>query len=286
MKFLPFVLKHLRRNWIRTAHHGAGHGRLHLPLLHAADGAGRRSTTCSSSTSANRLVTRHAVSLVFNLPLSYADAHRGRARRQARGHHLLVRRLAARQEGGQGRGRRREPPRTGATSSRTWRWTRSPTSRCTRSSRSRPTSTRPSWRTCRARHRPQAREQVRLEGRRPLLPGELHPALPQAERALRVRGARHLRRRPREAPEHRHQPHVLPLQVPLRGHRAARLGRAPTPSRSTIPHQAGDGQQGHRRPVREQRRARPTPRPSRPSRPASSPWPATWPCSSTASAWP
>ena len=46
MKFLPFILKHLRRNWIRTLLHGARHGRLHLPVLHAADRAAPRSTAC------------------------------------------------------------------------------------------------------------------------------------------------------------------------------------------------------------------------------------------------
>ena len=49
MKFLPFVLKHLRRNWIRTAQHRARHGRLHLPLLHAADGARRDQRACSTA---------------------------------------------------------------------------------------------------------------------------------------------------------------------------------------------------------------------------------------------
>ena len=74
MKFLPFVLKHLRRNWIRTLSHGAGHGHLHLPLLHAADGAGRdqqharelerhpprHAATRSASSSACRCPTRSA----------------------------------------------------------------------------------------------------------------------------------------------------------------------------------------------------------------------------------
>ena len=36
-----------------------------------------------------------------------------------------------------------------------------------------------------------------------------------------------------EAPGHRHRPDVLPLQVPLRGHRPAAWTRAATPSRST-----------------------------------------------------
>ena len=51
--------------------HGAGDGGVHLPVLHAADGARRRSTYSLQSASASRLWTRHAVSLVFTLPLSY-----------------------------------------------------------------------------------------------------------------------------------------------------------------------------------------------------------------------
>ena len=47
MKFLPFILKHLRRNWIRTTSTVARHGPLHLPVLHAAVGAGRGRTACS-----------------------------------------------------------------------------------------------------------------------------------------------------------------------------------------------------------------------------------------------
>ena len=69
MKFLPYVLKHLRRNWIRTRQHRAGHGasasscsaRCRPSLLAVNFGARR-------ARSAARLVTRHAVSLVFNLP--------------------------------------------------------------------------------------------------------------------------------------------------------------------------------------------------------------------------
>ena len=71
MKFFPFVLKHLRRNWIRT-----GSTVLAMSLciflfctlqtvLHEINGL-------LEGTSANRLITRHGVSLVFNLPLSYA----------------------------------------------------------------------------------------------------------------------------------------------------------------------------------------------------------------------
>jgi putative ABC transport system permease protein len=71
MKFLPFIFKHLKRNWIRT-----GSTVLAMSLciflfctlqtvLHEINGL-------LAGTSASRLITRHGVSLVFNLPLSYA----------------------------------------------------------------------------------------------------------------------------------------------------------------------------------------------------------------------
>ena len=71
MKFFPFIFKHLKRNWIRT-----GSTVLAMSLciflfctlqtvLHEINGL-------LEGTSANRLITRHGVSLVFNLPLAYA----------------------------------------------------------------------------------------------------------------------------------------------------------------------------------------------------------------------
>jgi putative ABC transport system permease protein len=70
VKYLPFILKHLRRNWVRT-----GSTVLAMAVciflfctlrsvLAAVDGL-------LESTSASRLITRHAVSLVFDLPLAY-----------------------------------------------------------------------------------------------------------------------------------------------------------------------------------------------------------------------
>jgi putative ABC transport system permease protein len=71
MKFLPFIFKHLKRNWIRTGSTVLAMAlciflfcTLHT-VLHEINGL-------LEGTSANRLVTRHGVSLVFNLPLSYA----------------------------------------------------------------------------------------------------------------------------------------------------------------------------------------------------------------------
>ena len=70
MKFLPYILKHLRRNWVRTTSTILGMAVCIFlfctlrTVLHAMDDA----RTLGNVT---RLVTRHAVSLVYYLPLSY-----------------------------------------------------------------------------------------------------------------------------------------------------------------------------------------------------------------------
>ena len=70
MKFLPFVLKHLRRNWIRTLSTVLAMAVCIFlfctlrTVLKAIDDAREYGNV-------TRLVTRHAVSLVYNLPLSY-----------------------------------------------------------------------------------------------------------------------------------------------------------------------------------------------------------------------
>ena len=257
MKFLPFVLKHLRRNWIRTAQHRGGHGRLHLPVLHAAARAGRRSTACSRASAPTRLVTRHAVSLVFNLPLSYGSRIQAVPGREARGHHLLVRRLAARQEGRQGRRGRRGRRRTGATSSRTWRWTRSRTSPCTPSSRSRPTSCRPSWRTCRAPSSA-ASWPTSSAGRSATASSWRASSRPTASgRAVRVRGARHLRRRHGEAPRAPTPTSCSSTTSTSTRARPAACSAGTYTVEIDDPDAGGRRQQGHRRAVREQRRPDP-----------------------------
>jgi len=72
MKFVPFVLKHLRRNWVRTLSTIVGMAvciflfctlRTVLTAMDSARELG----------SVTRLATRHAVSLVYNLPLSYEE---------------------------------------------------------------------------------------------------------------------------------------------------------------------------------------------------------------------
>jgi putative ABC transport system permease protein len=70
MKFLPYILKHLRRNWIRTGSTILGMAVCIFlfctlrTVLKALDDAREYGNV-------SRLVTRHAVSLVYNLPLSY-----------------------------------------------------------------------------------------------------------------------------------------------------------------------------------------------------------------------
>jgi putative ABC transport system permease protein len=72
MKFLPYILKHLRRNWVRTSSTVLAMGLCIFlfctlqSVLAAVDGL-------LEASSASRLVTRHSVSLVFNLPLSYGS---------------------------------------------------------------------------------------------------------------------------------------------------------------------------------------------------------------------
>ena len=66
MRFLPYILKHLRRNWVRTGSTILGMALCIFlfctlrTVLRAMDDARELGN-----------VTRHAVSLVYNLPLSY-----------------------------------------------------------------------------------------------------------------------------------------------------------------------------------------------------------------------
>src|SRR5882672_8865300 len=70
MKYLPYVLKHLRRSWIRTASTVAGMALcifLICVLQTVLDGIRKTSEDADPS----RIVTRHAVSLTFNMPMAY-----------------------------------------------------------------------------------------------------------------------------------------------------------------------------------------------------------------------
>lgn len=71
MKFLPYLLKHLRRNWFRTGLTVMAMA-LCIFLFCTLQSVLAEIGALLESTSAKRLVTRHSVSLVFDLPLAYA----------------------------------------------------------------------------------------------------------------------------------------------------------------------------------------------------------------------
>src|SRR5262245_22360511 len=72
MKFLPYLLKPLRRNWIRTGSTVVAMA-VCIFLFCTLQTVLAEVNNLLEGTSANRLITRHAVSLVFNLPLAYAN---------------------------------------------------------------------------------------------------------------------------------------------------------------------------------------------------------------------
>lgn len=72
MKFLPFVVKHLRRNWIRTGSTVVAMA-VCIFMFCTMRSVLAQIDSMLESGSASRLVSRHAVSLVFSLPLSYAN---------------------------------------------------------------------------------------------------------------------------------------------------------------------------------------------------------------------
>jgi putative ABC transport system permease protein len=76
MKYLPYIIRHLRRNWIRTSTTILGMAMCVFlfcvlqTIVHAVEFG-------LSATDANRLVTRHAVGLTSNLPVTYGERIRG-----------------------------------------------------------------------------------------------------------------------------------------------------------------------------------------------------------------
>ena len=72
LKFLPFVLKHLLRTWIRTGSTVVAMA-LSVALFCTLQSVLVRFNRVVESRSPNRLVVRHAVSIVFLLPRSYAE---------------------------------------------------------------------------------------------------------------------------------------------------------------------------------------------------------------------
>jgi putative ABC transport system permease protein len=72
MKYLPYILKHLRKNWIRTASTVVAIA-VCIFLFCTLQSVLAAVDSLLEGTSAKRLVTRHAVSLVFDLPLAYEN---------------------------------------------------------------------------------------------------------------------------------------------------------------------------------------------------------------------
>jgi len=72
MKFLPYLLKHLGRSWVRTLSTVLAMG-LCIFLFCTLQSVLAAVNSLLEGSSANRLVTRNAISLVFNLPLAYGS---------------------------------------------------------------------------------------------------------------------------------------------------------------------------------------------------------------------
>jgi putative ABC transport system permease protein len=70
MKYLPYLLKHLRKNWVRTSSTVLGMA-VCIFLICVLQTVLAAINFSLQSASAQRLWTRHAVSLVFPVPLSY-----------------------------------------------------------------------------------------------------------------------------------------------------------------------------------------------------------------------
>src|SRR5262245_11349572 len=72
MKYLPYILKHLRKNWIRTGSTVLAMA-LCIFLFCTLQSVLFAVNSLLEGSSGKRLVTRHAVSLVFGVPLSYEN---------------------------------------------------------------------------------------------------------------------------------------------------------------------------------------------------------------------
>jgi putative ABC transport system permease protein len=70
MKYLPYILKHLRKTWIRTGSTVLGMA-LCIFLICVLQTVAAAINNALQGGAADRLVTRHRVSLVFNLPQTY-----------------------------------------------------------------------------------------------------------------------------------------------------------------------------------------------------------------------
>jgi putative ABC transport system permease protein len=72
LRFLPYIAKHLRRNWVRTASTVVAIS-VCIFLFCTLETLVKAITWNLKSASASRLITRHSVSLLFNLPHAYKE---------------------------------------------------------------------------------------------------------------------------------------------------------------------------------------------------------------------
>ncbi len=121
MKYLPYILKHLRKTWIRTLSTVAAIA-LCIFLISVLQTVLEAFYGGMENASTERLITRHRISLAEDIPLAYQPRIAAIPGRQARrAVHLVRRHPSAAQPA--------ESP-TGRTSSRTSPWRPSRTWRC------------------------------------------------------------------------------------------------------------------------------------------------------------
>ena len=289
MKFLPFVLKHLRRNWIRTTSTVLAMAVCIFLVLHAAVGAGARSTRCWRARAA--IAPGHPARGEPGVQpaAGLRGPHPGRPRREVAWPTPpgSAARCRPRRKGRPRRTTRsRRRPSTGATSSPTWPSRPSPTSPCTPSSRSPPDQWQDFLGDMRGAiiGRKLADKYGWKIGDRFYLESFIPPYRKRDgpfEFTVRAIFDTDLSKYPGTDTNIM----FFHYKYLYEGTGQQPAGRAPTSSRSTIPPRRA---RSARPSTRCSRTAtpRPTPRRRRPSAPASSPWPATWRSCSTASAWP
>ena len=258
MKFLPYLLKHLRRNWLRTLSTVLAMALCIFLFCTLQTVLGRRQLPAAERHERQPPGHPHAVSLVFNLPLAYKRADRGpcpassgwpsRTGSAARS----PRRRRASAPGGSDSA---STTRLRATSSPNLAVEPSRTSPCTPSTSPRPTSGRPAWRTMRGCiiGRKLANRFGWKVGDTFFLESFIPPHR-KTERPVRVRGEGHLRRRPRQVPRHR-RPNLM---LSAASTSTRRPGSAPAGTYAVEiddPGPGGEGQRRDRRPLRELGRA-------------------------------
>ena len=275
MKFLPYLLKHLRRNWFRTALTVLAMA-LCIFLFCTLQSVLAQINGLLEGTSARRLVTRHAVSIVFNLPLAYGNRIAGVPG---------VKRVATVAWFGGSLPAKKEEKKT----------EESTTTDFSNFFPNLAVEPEPFLAMYPEYQLPPDQYQAFLQDLRGCVIGRkladrfgwkvgdtfyLESFIPPYRKSdgpfeFVVKGI--FDSRPREVPRHRHEPDALQLQVPVRGDRpSARRGALTTRDRRPGATPAPSARRSTR--CSRTRTPRRAPRPRRPSPPASSPWPATWRC--------